>query len=269
MHLNACVESVLGVSSYRNFELIVVDNQSVEPQTLAYLDDLAQKPRVRVLRYAQPFNFSAINNYAANQANGEVLCLLNNDTEVISSDWMEEMLGHLVQERVGIVGAKLYYPDGRVQHAGDVVGVGGIAAHLHASIERDHPGYGRRAVLVQELSAVTGACLMTWRSLYLQLGGLNERHLPVAFNDVDYCLRVWEAGYRVIWTPYAELYHHESLSRGQDLTPDKKVRIRSEEAYMRSRWKHVLQHDPFYNPNFSYNRPDFSLSHAPIVPTPW
>ena len=268
-HLNACVESVLGVSSYRNFELIVVDNQSVEPQTLAYLDDLARKPRVQVLRYAQPFNYSAINNYAAKQARGDVLCLLNNDTEVISSDWMEEMLGHLVQERVGIVGAKLYYPDGRVQHAGDVVGVGGIATHLHASIERDHPGYGRRAVLAQELSAVTGACLMTWRSLYLQLGGLNERHLPVAFNDVDYCLRVWEAGYRVIWTPYAELYHHESVSRGQDLMPGKKVRFRREEAYMRSRWKHVLQHDPFYNPNFSYNRPDFSLSHAPIVPTPW
>jgi GT2 family glycosyltransferase len=269
MHLNACVESVLGVSSYRNFELIVVDNQSVEPQMLAYLEHLAGTPRVRVLRYAQPFNYSAINNYAAKQANGEVLCLLNNDTEVISSDWMEEMLGHLVQERVGIVGAKLYYPDGRVQHAGDVVGVGGIANHLHTSIERDHPGYGRRAVLAQELSAVTGACLMTWRSLYLQLGGLNERHLPVAFNDVDYCLRVREAGYRVIWTPYAELYHHESLSRGRDLTPDKKVRARREAAYMRSRWKHVLQHDPFYNPNFSYNRPDFSLNHAPIVPTPW
>jgi GT2 family glycosyltransferase len=268
-HLNACVESVLGVSSYGNFELIVVDNQSVEPQTLAYLDDLARKPRMRVIRYAQPFNYSAINNYAVNQANGEVLCLLNNDTEVISPDWMEEMLGHLVQERVGIVGAKLYYPDGRVQHAGDVVGVGGIANHLHASIERDHPGYGRRAVLAQELSAVTGACLMTWRSLYLQLGGLNELRLPVAFNDVDYCLRVWEAGYRVIWTPYAELCHHESLSRGGDLTPDKTVRARREAAYMRSRWKHVLQHDPFYNPNFSYNRPDFSLSHAPIVPTPW
>lgn len=269
MHLNACVESVLGVSSYRNFELIVVDNQSVEPQTLAYLDGLARKPRVQVIRYARPFNYSAINNYAVNQANGEVLCLLNNDTEVISPDWMEEMLGHLAQERVGIVGAKLYYPDGRVQHAGDVVGVGGIANHLHAWSERNHTGYGRRAVLAQELSAVTGACLMTWRSLYLQLGGLNEQRLPVAFNDVDYCLRVREAGYRVIWTPYAELYHHESLSRGQDLTPDNKVRAKREAAYMRSRWTHVLQHDPFYNPNFSYNRPDFSLSHAPIVPTPW
>lgn len=220
------------------------------------------------LRYCITYAY-VNNNHAANQAGGEALCLLNNDIEVISPDWLEEMLGHLIQERVSVVGAKLYYPDGRVQHAGDVVGVGEIVNHVHALIEQDHSGYCRRAVLAQELSAVTGACLMTWRSLYLQLSGLNARHLPVAFNDVDYCLRVREADYRVIWTSYAELYHHEALSRGRDLTPEKKVRARREAAYMRSRWTHVLQHDPFYNPNFSYNCPDFSLSHAPIVPTPW
>ena len=269
MHLSACVESVLGVSSYRNVELIVVDNQSVEPQTLAYLKDLAGKPRVRVIRYARPFNYSAINNYAANQANGEVLCLLNNDTEVISPDWMEEMLGHLIQDRVGIVGAKLYFSDGRVQHAGVTVGPGGCANNLHALIERDAPGYCGRAKLAQDLSAVTGACLMTWRSLYMQLGGLNERHLPVAFSDVDYCLRVREMGYRVVWTPYAELYHHESVSRGADDNPAKVARARREVAYMRKSWRHLMRHDLFYNQNLSYERPDFSLSHAPMVRKPW
>ena len=267
--LKQCVDSVMQFSTYSKYEILVVDNQSSDEETLGYLRDLRGHPSVRVLSYDRPFNYSAINNYAASQASGAVLCLLNNDTEVISPDWMEEMLGHLIQDRVGVVGAKLYYPDGRVQHAGDVVGVGGVANHVHALIERDHPGYCRRAVLAQELSAVTGACLMTWRSLYLQLGGLNERQLPVAFNDVDYCLRMREAGYRVIWTPYAELYHHESLSRGGDKTIWKRRRAQRESAYMRSRWGHLMTHDPFYNPNLSYERPDCSLSHAPIVQKPW
>jgi len=267
--LKRCVDSVIQFSIYSKYEILVVDNQSSDEETLRYLRDLRGHPSVRVLSYDRPFNYSAINNYAASQAGGEVLCLLNNDTEVISPDWMEEMLGRLIQDRVGVVGAKLYYPDGRVQHAGDVVGVGGIANHVHALIERDDPGYCRRAVLAQDLSAVTGACLMTWRSLYLQLGGLNERHLPVAFSDVDYCLRVREAGYRVIWTPYAELYHHESVSRGKDRTPAKKLRARREAAYMRAHWRQAMRHDPFYNPNLSYERPDCSLSHAPIVQKPW
>ena len=267
--IKRCIDSVLQRSTYSNYEILVVDNQSADTETLHYLQELRSHASIRVLSYDRPFNYSAINNYAASQAKGEVLCLLNNDTEVISPDWMEEMLGHLIQDRVGIVGAKLYYSDGRVQHAGDVVGVGGIANHLHAFIDRDSPGYCRRAVLAQDLSAVTGACLMTWRSLYDQLGGLDEENLPVAFNDVDYCLRIREAGYRVIWTPHAELYHHESVSRGSDDTPEKEARAKKEAAYMRSRWRHVMHHDPFYNPNLSYERPDFSLSHAPVVLKPW
>jgi GT2 family glycosyltransferase len=268
-HLAACVGSVLERSSYQNYELVVVDNQSRDPAALDFLRGAAQRPRVRVLRYDAPFNFSAINNYAAAQANGDVLCLLNNDTEVITPDWLDEMLGHLLQPGVAVVGAKLYYSDGRVQHAGDTVGPGGCAHHLHSLIEHDAPGYCDRAVLAQDLSAVTAACLMTWRARYLELGGLDERNLPVAFNDVDYCLRVREAGYRVVWTPYAELYHHESVSRGKDDSPEKVERARREVGYMRRRWEHVMQHDPFYNPNLSYQRPDFSLSNAPMVAKPW
>ena len=268
-HLRACVESVLEKSSYKNIELLVVDNRSTDPQALAYLAALAQRPGVRVLRYDQPFNYSAINNYAAGLAVGEVLCLLNNDAEVITPGWIEDMLGHLLQPRVGAVGAKLLFGDGRVQHAGDTVGPGGCAHHLHSMIERDAPGYCNRAILAQELSSVTAACLLTWRSLFRELGGLDECNLPVAFNDVDYCLRVREAGYRVIWTPYAELYHHESVSRGADNGGKDKKRLTGEAKYMRKRWKHVMDHDPYYNPNLSYERPDFSLSNAPLVKRPW
>lgn len=267
--LRQCVESILNKTTYRNLELIVIDNQSRDAEALAYLASLESRAGVRVLRYDQPFSFSAINNYAAGHAQGEVLCLLNNDTEVISPDWMEEMLGHLVQENVGVVGAKLFYPDGRVQHAGDAVGPGGCADHMHPLIDHDDPGYCNRAILAQDLSAVTGACLMTWKRLYDQLGGLDERRLKVAFNDVDYCLRVREAGYRVIWTPHAQLYHYESVTRGRDVSERARKRTRREANYMRSRWRHVMRHDPFYNPNLSYERPDFALSITPTVERPW
>lgn len=267
--IEQCVESVLKKSTYPNYEIIVIDNRSADTDAVAYLAALAARPKVRVLRYEQDFNYSAINNFAARQAGGEVLCLLNNDTEVISPDWLEEMVGQLLQSHVGVVGAKLYYPDGCVQHGGDVVGVGGLANHAHAYLQRTEPGYCNRAVVAQDLSAVTAACLVTWRNLYQELGGLNERDLPVAFNDVDYCLRAREAGYRVVWTPHAELYHHESMTRGKDSTPARKRRAKREVAYMRKRWKKELEHDPFYNPNLSYQRADFSLSHAPLVKKPW
>ncbi|MFZ0255868.1 MAG: glycosyltransferase family 2 protein [Gammaproteobacteria bacterium] len=268
-HLQPCVESLLGNTTYREFELVVVDNQSSDPDTLTYLEEIARRKPVRVLHYAHPFNFSAINNFAVREARGEFVCLLNNDTEVISPDWLEEMLSRLLQPEVGAVGAKLYFADGRVQHGGDTVGPGGCANHLHHLLPRDAPGYLSRAVLAQDLSAVTGACLMTRRALYLSLGGLNEKDLPIAFNDVDYCLRLREANWRVVWTPYAALYHHESVSRGRDESPEKKARAQQEVAYMIRRWGHVMHHDPFYNPNLSYARPDFSLSHAPLVNRPW
>ena len=267
--LRQCVTSVLAKTTYPRFEIVVVDNGSRDAATLEYLAEIARSPQVRVLRYNQPFNYSAINNFAVTQVDGEVLCLLNNDTEVISPDWLEEMVGHLCQEKVGVVGAKLYYPDGRVQHGGDVVGPGGCANHLHQFIARDDPGYCHRAVVAQELSAVTAACMVTWRALYQRLGGLDEKHLPVAFNDVDYCLRVRHAGHKVVWTPHAELYHHESVSRGKDKSPKRLKVARQEVAYMRRRWRREMQCDPFYNPNFSYMRPDFVLGPAPAIKRPW
>ncbi|MEA1052136.1 glycosyltransferase [Lamprobacter modestohalophilus] len=273
-YLRPCLESLLTLSTYPRFEVLVIDNGSEERATLDYLRALTarsestRKP-VRVLRDARPFNFAALNNAAAEVARGEVLCLLNNDTEVITPDWLETLVGHLLQPQVGVVGAKLYYSDGRIQHAGDTVGPGGCAHHLHAFLERDDPGYCDRAILAQDLSAVTAACLMTWRALYQSLGGLDAVHLPVAFNDVDYCLRVREQGQRVVWTPYAELYHHESVSRGKQEDPKKSERAARELAYMRQRWGHVMQHDPFYNLNLSYQRPDFSLSYMPMVERPW
>lgn len=267
--IRQCIESLLSKTKYSKFEILVVDNQSTDPDTLNYLAQIAEKNGIRVLRYDQPFNYSAINNFAVQEARGEVLCLLNNDTEVISSDWLEEMVGQLLQPKVGVVGAKLYFPDGHVQHAGDTVGPGGTANHLHSFIEKNDPGYCNRAMVMQELSAVTGACMVVWKSLYERMQGLDEKHLPVAFNDVDFCLRVREAGYRVVWTPHAELYHHESVSRGKDQSPEKIRRAKREVAYMRRRWKRVRRNDPFYNPNLSYERPDFSLSNAPMVTKPW
>lgn len=267
--LRKCIESILNLTTYPRFEIVVVDNDSRDATALAYLAQIARLSRVRVLTYAQPFNYSAINNFAAEHVEGEVLCLLNNDTEVISPDWLEEMVGHLLQDGIGIVGAKLYYPNGRVQHGGDTVGPGGCANHLHQFIAGDDPGYCNRANVAQELSAVTAACMVTWRSLYRQLRGLNERWLPVSFNDVDYCLRVRKSGHKVVWTPHAELYHHESVSRGKNKGWRQEFRAWREVRFMRWKWHEEMKSDPFYNPNFSYFRPDFVLGPAPNVRRPW
>lgn len=257
--LERCVESVLAKTAYPHYEMLVVDNQSRDADALRYLQALAVHPQVRVLHYDRPFNFSAINNFAVRHAQGEAICLLNNDTEVITPDWLDEMVGHLTQPKVGVVGARLLFPDGRVQHAGDTVGPGGCANHLHEGIAADAPGYCQRALVAQDLCAVTAACMLTWRNLYLHLGGMNERFLPVAFNDVDYCLRVRQAGLRVVYTPHAELYHHESASRSRMRGWRKEFRAWREVRYMRWRWREEMRHDPYYNPNFSYLRADFML----------
>ncbi|WJT03720.1 glycosyltransferase family 2 protein [Leclercia adecarboxylata] len=268
-HLRPCIESLVQHTRYPNIEIMVMDNQSDDPDTLAYFGYITQEYGVRVIAWDHPFNYSAINNAGVREATGELICLLNNDTEVINPQWLDEMVSHLLRPGVGIVGARLFYGDGRVQHAGDAVGPGGCADHFHSGLAADEPGYQRRAVSAQELSAVTAACLLTHRQLFLSLNGLDEVNLPVAFNDVDYCLRVGEAGWRIVWTPFAELYHHESVSRGKDVTPEQLARSQGELRYMKKRWAQRLTHDPAYNPNLSYDRPDFSLSHAPNVVLPW
>jgi GT2 family glycosyltransferase len=267
--LSRCVESVVSRTSYSNYEVLVIDNGSVESGAREYLDSLRGRHGFRVLSYAQPFNYSAMNNLAVGLAEGELVCLLNNDTEVITPEWLQEMAGCLLQPGVGVVGARLLFQDRRVQHAGVLVGVGGIANHVHAFMPRDHPGYFARAWLAQDWSAVTGACMMIRRSLYDEIGGMDAAHLAVAFNDVDFCLRARAAGWRVVYTPHAELYHHESATRGADKSRKRKAQARRERDYMRRRWGRELNEDPFYNPNLSSKRPFFTLSPKPRIRKPW
>jgi GT2 family glycosyltransferase len=256
------VESLLGSTDYPNVELVVVDNQSSEPRALAYLAELGSRERVRVLRYDAPFNYSAINNWAIGQCDGELVGLVNNDIEVISPGWLREMASQALRDEVGAVGAMLYYPNDTIQHAGVVLGVHGVAGHIYAGMPRGYHGHGARAWVAQELSAVTGACLLVRRKVFEEVGGLDER-LHVAFNDIDFCLRLREHGYRNVWTPFAELYHHESASRGSEDTDEKKARFAQEVQFMKDRWGEVLPHDPAYNPNLSLQSLNFELGFPP------
>ncbi|TPJ68445.1 glycosyltransferase family 2 protein [Mesorhizobium sp. B2-7-1] len=257
--LRGCVGSILEKTSYGNYEILIVDNGSVEEETLAYFSELEKAKNVRVLRYDKPFNYSAINNFAVGEAKGSIIGLVNNDIEVISPDWLTEMVSWAIQPDVGCVGAKLYYANDTIQHGGVIVGLGGVACHSHKDFPRDHPGYFFRLKVLQNLSAVTAACLLIRKSVFEEVDGLNEIDLTVAFNDVDLCLKVREAGYSNVWTPYAELYHLESVSRGVEDAPEKIARFNSEIAYMQKRWKKVIERDPFYSPNLTKGREDFSL----------
>lgn len=269
--LQRCVASIYQKTTYGNFELLIVDNQSEDPETRRYLHGLTSERGVRVLRYDAPFNYSALINSAARDARGEVLGLLNNDLEVITPGWLEEMVSHALRPQVGAVGALLYYPNDTIQHAGVLLGVGvfGIASHAHVDRPRGDPGYRGRALLSQNLSAVTAACLVVRRELFVEVGGLDETHLPVIFNDVDLCLRLQERGYRTLWTPHAELYHHEAASRGDEETPGQQARLRAEIAYMQQRWGTLLLHDPAYNPNLSLAKGGFLLAFPPRSQKPW
>lgn len=250
--LRACVESVLGRSTWRRFELLLVDNQSSRPETAALLEQLAARdPRVRVLRWDQPFNYSALHNDIAAQAEGDYLLLLNNDTEVITPGWIEALLEHAQRPEVAVAGCRLLYPDDLVQHAGVIVGIGSFAGHAHHLLPADHPGYMARPHLLQNVSAVTFACAMMRRAVYAELGGMDAGNLAVAYNDVDFCLRAREKGYLVVYTPHARLYHHESRTRGGEDDAAKQRRFAAETAYMHSRHRAVIEHgDPFYNVNF-------------------
>ncbi|MDK9775105.1 MULTISPECIES: glycosyltransferase [unclassified Vibrio] len=258
--LSVCIDSILEKTTYQSYEIIIVDNGSDCPDTLAYLEKLQQEnSNVVVLRDDSPFNYSALNNKAAAIAKGEILALVNNDVEVITPDWLTEMVGHVIQPQNGAVGARLWYPDDTLQHGG-VIMVGGVAGHAHKHLPKGLPGYGCRAIVSQNYSAVTAACLLVRKEVFEQVGGLNEKDLTVAFNDIDFCLKVQEAGYFNVWTPYAELYHYESKTRGFEDTPEKQARFAKEVQYMRGRWANVLDADPCYNPNLTMAREDFSLA---------
>jgi GT2 family glycosyltransferase len=256
--LSACIESIRKRTRYHNYEILIVDNGSLESRTTKLLDALRVDPVIRVLSQPGPFNFSALNNAAVRASTGDVIGFVNDDIEVLSEDWLEQMLLLAEQEHVGCVGAKLFYPDGRIQHGGIVLGLYGLAGHAHRFAEHDDPGYLNRLTAVQNVSAVTAACLLVRRRVFEQVGGFDEA-LAVAFNDVDLCLRVRAAGYLNVWTPFAELIHHESVSRGRDLSPAKSRRFADELAIMQQRWGRDLLADPYYSPHLTRDREDYSL----------
>lgn len=262
--LKPAVESILNKTSYQNFEILIINNNSEKAETLDYLKRI-NSGKVKVLDYTHPYNFSKINNFAATKAQGSILVLMNNDTEVISPDWLTEMLSLALQPGVGIVGAMLYYPNNTIQHAGVVLGIGGVAAHVYAGFPKDAQGYFNNIKTVRSVSCVTAACLMVTRSAFNAVNGLNI-DLAVAYNDVDFCIKVREAGYRLLFTPYAELYHKESATRGKDDTPVKLKLFHKETDYMINKWKNLLLEDPFYNPNLSLQSIHYKYEPTPYNP---
>lgn len=258
--LELCLFSMTRKSTYRNYEILIVENNSEKEETFEYYRKLPDRyPKARVLTWEKEFNYSAINNFAAKEAKGEYLLFLNNDVEILTPDWMEEMLQNCQQENVAAVGAKLYYPDDTIQHAGVVLGLGGIAGHIMCRASKEDPGYFGRMISVQEISAVTAACMMVKKSDFDAVGGLDET-FQVAFNDIDLCMKFRAAGKKIIFTPYAELYHYESKSRGLEDTPEKQFRFDREVKRFQEKWAQQLEMgDPYYSPNLSVTEGDCSL----------
>lgn len=249
--LAVVLDGLFAHTDYPALEVIVVDNGSTEPATRDLFARHNAEPRLRVLPAPGPFNFSDLSNRGAVAARGTILLFLNNDIEVLEPGWLTELASIASDPEIGAVGAKLLYPDGTIQHGGIVLGIGGIAGHSHLGLPGNAPGYFGRMGLSQEVSAVTGACLATRAQVFSEVGGFDAAHLAVAFNDVDLCLKIRAAGYRIVWTPHARLVHHESKSRGAEDTPEKRARFEAESRVMRERWEPVLRADPYYNPNFS------------------
>jgi glycosyltransferase involved in cell wall biosynthesis/ubiquinone/menaquinone biosynthesis C-methylase UbiE len=260
-----CIQSILDKTDYKNYEIIIVDNQSTEEETFEYYSSLGNNPKIKILSYDKPFNFSAINNYAVDNVDAPYILFLNNDTEVISGEWLSAMLEHAQRGDVGTVGAKLLYPNNLIQHAGVILGITGtpgqkgVAGHSHKYLPDKFAGYFLRSQIIGNYSAVTAACLMMRKDVFKEIGGFNE-DLAVAFNDVDLCMKIRSAGYLIVYTPYSQLYHHESLSRGYEDTPDKQVRFKHEVSLIREKWGGVIDNgDPYYNPNLTLEREDFSI----------
>ena len=259
--LQRCITSILDKTTYDNYEIIVVENNSTTDEIYEYYKKIQEYDNVRVITYEDDFNYSKINNLGVENAQGEYILLLNNDTKVITLDWIEELLMYAQREDVGAVGAKLYYEDMTIQHAGVVLGLGAhrTAGHSHYRVSSNNLGYMGRLCYAQNVMAVTGACLMMKKSLYTELGGLDE-NFAVSLNDVDLCVRAWKEGYVNVFTPFAELYHYESVSRGLDDSGEKAARYDRESEAFRTKWKELLvKGDPYYNVNFSLDRSDFAL----------
>lgn len=258
--LSNCIKSIINKTEYEPFEIIIINHDSQSEMTYNFFREIALKyDNIKILRHSGAFNYSLMNNKAVRHAKGELLLFLNNDTEVINPEWLSNMVSHAVRPQIGCVGAKLYYPDDTIQHAGVILGLGGVAGHHYKGISKDNPGYFGRLNLTQNLSAVTGACLMVRKNIFEEVGGFNHEDLKVAFNDIDFCLRVRQKGYRNLWTPYAELYHLESKSRGDDNTHEKIERFKKEIEYMKNKWGDLLFNDPYYNQNFSLDGEGFII----------
>ncbi len=258
--LKRCIDSIEQKSTYKNYEYIIIENNSTEERTFQFYKELeSSNPKAKVVYWEGPFNYSAINNYGIKYAKGEYYLLLNNDTEIINPDCLEELLGYCTRKDVGAVGARLYYDDDTIQHAGVIIGFGGIAGHCFVQQPRGYTGYCHRIICAQDYSAVTAACMMVRKDVYEEVGGLSEE-LAVAFNDIDFCMKIRRAGYWVVYNPYAELYHYESKSRGQEDTPEKVARFQKEINTFSNRWPEILEKgDPLYNPNLTLDSQDFSL----------
>jgi GT2 family glycosyltransferase len=256
--LEACIRSIREHTRYPDYEILIIDNGSIEEATKQLFTRLTADPAIRVLPRPGPFNFSGLNNSAVREATGSIIGLVNNDIEATDEGWLDEMTALAARPEVGCVGARLLYPDGRLQHGGIILGLGGVAGHAHRFASGAEPGYLDRLRAVQNVSAVTAACLVIRRQVFDQVGGLDES-LTVAFNDVDFCLKVRAAGYLNLWTPFATLVHHESVSRGHDVTPAKARRFADEHAAMQRRWGAELLYDPYYSPHLTYDREDFSV----------
>lgn len=266
-HLSKCIKSILDKTTYPKYNIKIIDNGSDDLKTLGYLRSLKNNPLISISKDSRPFNYSQLNNAAVDSVNGDLIALLNDDIEVISPEWLSEMVSNAIRPGVGAVGAKLFYPNNTIQHAGIILGLGKnkVAGHSHHGSPKDHFGYFGRAALQQSYSAITAACLVIKKSIYMEVGGLNATHLKVAFNDVDFCLKLLKKGYKNIWTPYAELYHHESLSRGREDSKEKKDRFNREVKYFKKKWKHYIYKDNAYSPNLTLDYSDFSYAWPPRV----
>jgi glycosyltransferase involved in cell wall biosynthesis len=266
--MRMCINSILKKTSYKNYRIVIVDNGSVETETLEQFKTWRNNyANIQIIRDDSPFNYSRLNNNAVHQSKADLICLLNNDIEIISPAWLQEMAGYAIRPDIGCVGSRLWYPNNTLQHGGVIVGLGGVAGHSHKHLPKNDAGYMGRAVVPQALSAVTAACLMIKRTIYMQVNGLDE-DLRVAFNDVDFCLRVRDAGYRNVWTPFAEMYHHESASRGHEDNPEKIARFNSEIDFMKKRWGDKLLNDPYYSPNLTLDYENFALAVHSRISTP-